>query len=424
MILSFFLKQESKKKAKGMSDEKVIVRRRRRAMKTEETREEKEEREKKERQREREKEKEYELLDIELNSVAISEKKKNFEAIDFIITNQGQKREYTQHRARFLPQVKWGQRKLILTALQFFNLYWDPEKVPTPTCVYVGASPGITVNVAEILYPMIKWELYDPEDMNRAMPKENVIFHQELFTDADVSKYQNRNDILFISDIRNKDYKLMSQLEDKEKRGKYVSKEEKRKMREKGEEIVMTDMLRQQQWVIDINPVAAQLKFRLPYIYNPDTDEGLFPYLQGVIYPQPYIGKHSSECRLVPTRNKDDKYYLREWNSHDYESQLSYHNEEIRDYRKTTYNNPFTDTNDNISPGDNPELLNDWDSHCELKIIMDYLKKTGRKVSKENCLKISEFITSEINRVREGDLIKTVSLLRFQQTPIESDEAV
>lgn len=335
----------------------------------------------------------------------------DFGKLDLILKSEDPTLKYESSHGATVPQVKWGQRKLILTALQFFNLHWNPEEIKEPTCVYIGAAPGVTVNVLWILYPMIKWELFDSAPMNRGLPEKNVTVHKRYFKDKDVELYKDKR-VFLISDIRNPDYINEENLK---KRGKKMTNAD----RVKNEEIAMMDMFLQQQWVIDMNPEQAQLKFRLAYIYNPDVDEGLYPYLQGIVYHQPYIGKISSECRLVPTKNENGEYYLTQWNSLFYQDSCFYYNTKVRNGYERTYNNPYTGRDDNISPGENPELINDWDSLCETTIIRDYLNKMGKKDTLENVLKISAFITAEINRVREGDIVKSLDLLRREQRPIK-----
>jgi len=307
-----------------------------------------------------------------------------FKDPDLMMKDEDKRRAYQSKFGKDVSQIKWGQRKLIMSIIQFFTIYWDPKRYPEPTCVYVGAAPGVSINVMSILFPSIKWILYDKNDMNRGLPKENVTFIQDYFEDKDVEQYKGKDGIFFISDIRGGGY----------------TKEFGAEQSDRNETIVMNDMLLQQNWVLEINPVFAQLKFRLAYTYFED-DEGKYPYLQGIPYRQCYNGLTSAEGRLVPTRNEKGEYYLTEWSSKEYEDKFFYFNTVERNGNLTTYKNPFTDVDDNIDPGETPELINDWDSNCEVDTIIKYLNKMNVEPSYENVKKISEFITNEINRVRK-----------------------
>jgi hypothetical protein len=319
--------------------------------------------------------------------------KKYFDVTDQVMYAKSQELPYVSDSSIKKYGIKWGQRKLIVSIMQFFTLYWDSEKYENPICVYVGAAPGVFVNVMTVLFPAITWQLYDTADFNRALPiQDNVTIYDRYFTDEDTKELRKLGKkgegIFFVSDIRNLGYS------DKDKN--------------ESEKYAMTDMLMQQKWVIDINPVAAQLKFRLPYV-NVADDKSKFPYLQGVPYFQSWAPGTSSETRMVPKRNDKDEYYLVNWDPKRYEDMCSYHNKVTRS-PGTKYINPITGTNELL---DAPELLDDWDSTNEAIVISQYLEKIGQDRSKENVAIISRFITSEINRAYDSDY--TIAKKRFEQ---------
>lgn len=341
---------------------------------------------------------------IPKNKLKLKESRK-FTDQDMTMKLEDKEMQYETHHAKYVSQVKWGQRKLILSIIQFFTIYWDPEKIPKPTCVYVGAAPGVSINVMSILFPTIQWILYDSEPMNQGLPSENVTFHQRYFETADVEEYKDKG-YFFISDIRGKGYESES-----------VSPED----WNNNENIAMSDMLLQQEWVLKMNPIYAQLKCRFAYTTLP-TDMGDYPYLQGIVYRQCYIGSMSAEGRLVPTRNEEGNYYLTKWVSKQYENKFFYFNNVDRNGNLVTYINPFTGIDDNIDPGKEPELTNDWDSHSEVDTISKYLTKMRIEVNYSNVKKISEFITSEINRVRRRPEPHSIHKRRLEKYTEEATE--
>lgn len=91
---------------------------------------------------------------------------------DIQVYNPDSKEEqYRTTKGEFKNVVKWGQRKLTITLIQFFTLHWNPTKHPRPKALYIGAAPGCSINVAAELFPEIEWHLYDSAPFNRKLPK-------------------------------------------------------------------------------------------------------------------------------------------------------------------------------------------------------------------------------------------------------------
>ncbi len=306
---------------------------------------------------------------------------------DFQVYREGAEQlGYRKRTGELKNVIKWGQRKLALETIQFFTLYWDPGLHPKPVCLYVGAAPGCSINIMKILFPQIEWHLYDDHPYNRNLPgeKDGVFRYNHYFEDKHIKKWSERDDVFLLSDIRAVNYDDISFGRSRFGTGpnKYDS-----------EKIVIADMFRQEKWVYDIDPVAASLKFRLPWIdqYYKDSKH-FFPYLQGHAYYQPWLGATSTECRLVPTRNKDGKYYSVNWDSRKYEDAMFFHNVYERDMYR--YINPFTSKGEDFIDG--LDLTNDWDSLCETQILMDYLTKVGKEPKQEDVVKLSRFITNTL----------------------------
>ena len=102
--------------------------------------------------------------------------------------------------------IHWGQRKLLLTVIQFLTLFWDPTQVPNPVVVYAGAAPGNNIGVISQLFPEVEFHLYDPRPFKIKPIEGKIYLYNQYFTNKDAEKWSDRSDIYFISDIRTADY--------------------------------------------------------------------------------------------------------------------------------------------------------------------------------------------------------------------------
>ena len=316
--------------------------------------------------------------------------------------------------------VHWGQRKLLLSEIELFTIYWDPKVIPNPLCVYAGAAPGIHIPLLAQMFPAFTFHLYDPSKF-AITPTEKIQTFNEYFTDAVAKRYAGRNDVFFISDIRTTDYKLLRR-EALKKRGitKFdvndepigpfdLIKEAFRESELKTEDQIWGDMLMQQQWVLTMNPEHVLLKFRLPYVL--DGVDRSVQYLKGVVYWQIWSPQTSTETRLKPLRNAQGRYELANWSILEYEQWNFHHNTVERE--QTFYQNIFTGTSD---PIDFPELTNDYDSVAEAFVLRSYLEKFG--VTNPETLyaqvkKFSRIITWSINKyIGDGKVPRTLEQLR------------
>lgn len=142
----------------------------------------------------------------------------------------------------------WGQRKLLLSEIEFLT-----EHAVDDDCivVYAGAAPGTHIPYLANLFPQVKlFLLYDPADFKEWVThlEERVEVHQGFFTDevAIQLKERYKNDtLLFLSDIRTADPKVMSE--------------------EEVEENVVKDMTMQMGWVsyIKVNPPPPMVPITL-----------------------------------------------------------------------------------------------------------------------------------------------------------------
>lgn len=276
---------------------------------------------------------------------------------------------YQRRKDEDKTSISWGQRKLLMTLVSFLSKHVEKEK--PITVVYAGASPGVNIGIAAELFKNISWHLYDPAPFKiKTNVKKKIIIYQKKFTD-EIAEYwaniQMKDDnVYFICDIRTADYTKSKDLSHNEKQ-------------------IMEDMELQKKWVEIIKPCKSQLKFRLPYTL-PD-----FPleieYFDGIIYKQPYSLQMSTETRLVLT---SPNFTYKKYSCEKYQSQLFYHNIVIRE--KNKYINLFQDE---------PELLDDYDSCCEILIWKDYLNYIEKEITKDNVIALSRKATKLLTKGRK-----------------------
>src|SRR5579872_5210738 len=135
---------------------------------------------------------------------------KTFVLSDLSISDKYPRIMYRRRRVEEKLAIHWGQRKLLLSEIEFFTLYWDPKLIPNPICVYAGAAPGTHIDMLSKMFPAFRFELYDPNPFDMKVLGNNdkiTIFTGKngYFTDEMAQKYVGRNDIFFVSDIRTAD---------------------------------------------------------------------------------------------------------------------------------------------------------------------------------------------------------------------------
>lgn len=336
------------------------------------------------------------------------------------------RRPYHQRTEEIKTTIHWGQRKLLISEVEFFTLYWDPKLIPKPVCVYAGAAPGIHIPLLSEMFPAFTFHLYDPAKFE-VIESEKVRIFTEYFTDEVAARYAGRKDIFFISDIRTSDYKGL-QKKFLAKRGitefesdgtpigpRDLIKDALREAEVANEDQIWGDMGMQQNWILVMNPEHALLKFRLPYAL--DGKDRIVKYLRGIAYWQMWPGQTSTETRLKPIRNTQGVYELANWSILEYEQWCFYHNSIVRE--QTFYTNIFTGTND---PIDYPELLNNYDSMGEAFILKLYFNKFGitdLKKAWDQVKTLSRLITWQLNRYKTAEQGAN-SLSKMRLSPVKS----
>ena len=168
---------------------------------------------------------------------------------------------------------------------------------------------------------MLTFHLWDPSDFN-IYGKHNkninrLDIHQDFFKDKDAIEY-SKNDAkyIFMTDLRSS------------VKGDSKSSNEKIDEFEEGVEQNNSDQMK---WVQTIKPEITSLKFRTPYLLDPNKSTK-YRYLYGTVYLQIWQPIHSTETRLVV--EKENILTTKIYDALEYEERLVYHNNIIREYKK------------------------------------------------------------------------------------------
>jgi hypothetical protein len=202
--------------------------------------------------------------------------------------------EYHRRQNSFKQPLHWGQLKLMLTEVEFLTKIVQDNTDNKPIYfVYAGAAPGHHIYYLQKLFPMVNFELYDPNDF---VVKDNDTLHThvQFFMDDDAKNWRERVEtdniyLAFCSDIRTEPATS---------------------------ENIVRNMAMQLGWWKIMNPELSMFKFRLPW------ENGETEYPEGDIYVQPYPGPTSTETRLVVKKNAPLKLY----SNRKYEEACFYHN--------------------------------------------------------------------------------------------------
>lgn len=272
------------------------------------------------------------------------------------------------------PKCLWGQKKLLLSEIQFFTRICktlNTKSLKDFTVVYIGSAAGHHLPILYNLFPDLIWLLYDPAPFSKVVMKhptkdKSVFVYNMYFTD-DTLEHVRKNcqgrKILLISDIR---------VDPKE-------------------EDIIKDMRNQAFWGTELNSPFMLHKFRLPYeeletipksnlqfklndklFINPNLKTTKYKnmlYLKGDIYLQIFPRPYSGELRLF-VEQKNGKYEFAEYDYLDIQNKLIYFNSYIRPY--------FYCSNDdkickeykyiNYIPGYDTSV----ECLMEYKVVMDY----------------------------------------------------
>ena len=289
------------------------------------------------------------------------------------ILNDTMPREVYKRRTKEVKTVlHWGQRKLLLTEIEFLTLYFKKETVKDKKkelyVIYAGSAPGTHILYLSKLFPNVHFELYDPREFSRKCHGNVMInTYVQYFTDDTAKEWISDNHpdktILLISDIRTGEPETQTP--------------------DMVEKRVNIDHDWQKTWYYIIKPEMAMFKFRLPW------DDGKTEYLDGDIYIQPYPPPTSTETRLIVGKDAG----LKTYNNRQYEEQLFYFNNYTR---PSNFENILSEIESDKKYG----LSNNYDSSSEVYILEQYLSLRNSVNIKKSIIRMIKEINKELSSTR------------------------
>ena len=237
---------------------------------------------------------------------------------------------YKRRRGEAKTVEHWGQRKLLLSDIEFLTEYGEPGC----TVVYAGVGANAHTDIlASNFFPEYKWVLIDSCKFNHKYTA-NVTVRKERFCDDIAKEFADTEKVLFIGDPHSaSDPDLGVEVR---------------------HDMLLKDLQCLKAWILAMGPKAALIKFRLPY------QRGSTEFLDGTMYLPVFGAPTSSETRLaIPNPSIDRvRVYDHSW----YEDVMFYHNT----VRRTTY------FHHNV---DGEGLDHCYDCASEIYIFRDYLQK-------------------------------------------------
>ena len=204
---------------------------------------------------------------------------------DRILLPDAPKMEYRSRKDEAKTVIHWGQRKLLMSEIEFLNMAPPPEGTRC-VVIYAGAAPGTHVKVLSELFPLHRFVLVDPAKFTVQTDGDRIITRRALFSAELANELKAEYEgwhVLFVSDVRSTDYQ--------------------RETKEENERRIKADMDAQALWHTVLRPFKSMLKFRLPYT------AGTTQYLRGDIYLPVWGPVSTTECRLVVDTFADETLY-------------------------------------------------------------------------------------------------------------------
>jgi len=251
-------------------------------------------------------------------------------------------------RGELVTVNHWGQRKLLISEVEFLTRC--VELGQEYTLLYAGAAPGSHLKFLADLFPQVRFVLVDPAPFSIEGTARLTILNEYMTAEL-ASRYADTPNLLFISDVRTANPRVMPP--------------------DEVEERIRIDNQLQIDWIEKMDPDASLLKFRLPYYEEeihkrlksesktPEDDRYInYKYFNGDIYLPVWGGQSTTECRLHVPKERTMKVY----NTKRYQEQLFHFNTETR---VQYYPHPVK------SKG----LCHCYDCRAEVHVLSDYLQK-------------------------------------------------
>jgi hypothetical protein len=299
----------------------------------------------------------------------------------------------------------WGQRKLLLSEIEFITLYYQqPKRKSKMLMVYAGGAPGDHDPYLLSLFPDMHLVCYDPNPYNKHLqdlaktPNARVKLFNQYFTDEVAQSWNPKNnktlkdiDVIFCCDIRTVNEESVTD-----------------------EKVVDENQAWQENWYYLMDPFMTMFKFRLPW------QPGYTEYMSGDIYLQAYAPVRSTETRLITFGPQVPK---KKYENQKYENQMFYFNCVERSI--TEFKVPLSDkTLERIG------MNRHYDNACELYIIMMYFESfLGKTPTEEEIAQMSIDISHKISShrtLKSGMPLKPVEvkILVFLQEQGKLDKSI
>ena len=264
---------------------------------------------------------------------------------------------YRRRKGEVKTVIHWGQRKLLMSEIEFLTLYGTGSRM----VVYAGAAPGTHIAFLSDMFPELHFFCVDPAPFT-VKETDKITIVQDLFSNEMAQRLGNEHPgMLFISDIRSADWE----------------RDNDRVIEEK----VLRDMVMQKQWHISMKPVRSMLKFRLPWTAGTTT------YLDGDVYLPVWGPITTTETRLI---TKDNTVAEIEYDHKKYEEQLFFFNTVTR---PALYKHAVTD-------GEGIDHC--YDCRAEVHILSSYLEMF-KAVPTDNLAKEVSLMSKKISRQIAND---------------------
>lgn len=269
-----------------------------------------------------------------------------------ILSRKAPRQEYVSSRKSIVhTPLHWGQRKLLLSEIEFLTNWGDDAKL----VVYAGSAGGYHIPLLSALFPYHKFDLYDPAPFAITETDKIKIYNVKM-TNKVAKSYRNI-DHLFLSDTRTVSHP--GYIEDKKKRR--IAEQEYAKN-------IFSDNAMQHEWIENMRPLWSMVKFKLPYEDINGQDHTVYP--SGKIYLPVWGKPTTSESRLVFNLEGIDN--PRAYNHKKYEEQMFYfNNNNLLSYYPHEYGS--TDVFHPIG------IDHCYSCRAEIFILENYLKKINNE---------------------------------------------
>lgn len=247
----------------------------------------------------------------------------------------------------------WGQRKLLLTEIEFLTEYARNGKY---LVIYIGDSQGLYINYLSDLFPDVDFVLIGMKKID-CKKTSRIQIRSGALIDKWINMYsKSRENLLLICDVH-----TFGPLKDME-------------------EYIQQDLENQIHWHSKLKPIASLLTFRF------SRNKAMTKFLQGDIISSPWTSRQASHCRFIVLRdaqltNYDNKRLL---------SALSY----FQNVTRTKYYEH--DIDDLNSEG----LDHCYDCCTEIYILHQYLTKvqnvSDKRILDNAILQMSHDISTNI----------------------------